>query len=67
MSPPDCVTGDTHYFKTDEIKYNPIIFWIRHRPYVCVSLVRNKENEFHRHHPILLVKLMGVQLVRQIF
>ena len=34
MSPPDGVTGDTRYFKRDEIENKVVLLWIRHRPYV---------------------------------
>ena len=34
MSPTDGVTGDTRYFKRDDIKNKVVLFWIRHRPYV---------------------------------
>ena len=34
MSPPDGVTGDTRYFKRDEIENKVNLFWITHRPYV---------------------------------
>ena len=31
---PDGVTGDTRYFKRDEIENKVNLFWITHRPYV---------------------------------
>ena len=34
MPPTDGVTGDTGYFKRDDIKNKVVLFWIRHRPYV---------------------------------
>ena len=51
MSPPDGVTGDTRYFKTDEIE-NKIVSFLDNTQTICVSPVRNKENEFHRQDPI---------------
>ena len=51
MSPPDGVTGDTRYFKTDEIE-NKIVSFLDNTQTIWLSPVRNKENEFHRQDPI---------------
>ena len=50
MSPPDGVTGDTRYFKTDAIEKS--CSFLDNTQTICVSPVRNKENEFHRQDPI---------------
>ena len=52
MSPPDGVTGDTRYFKTDEIE-NKIVSFLDNTQTIWLSPVRNKENEFHRQDPIV--------------
>ena len=51
MLSPDGVKDDTHYFKTDEIKQTCSFLDKAHT--ICVSSVRNKENEFHRGNPIV--------------
>ena len=48
---PDGVTGDTRYFKRDDIKNKSCSFLAKTQT-ICVSPVRNKENEFHRQDPI---------------
>ena len=58
MSPTDGVTDDTPYFKRDEMKTKSYSFLDKAQT-ICVSPVRNKENEFHRQDPIVIMIMIG--------
>ena len=67
MSPPDGVTGDTRYFKTDEIE-NKIVSFLDNTQTIWLSPVRNKENEFHRQDPyVIIVDLLTYLLILKYF